>query len=1094
MIERYIHRNDASARRWSFIDGPITANNPMGVHHAWGRSYKDLYQRFHTMLGEKQRYQNGFDCQGLWIEVEVEKQHAFTSKKDILEFGVDRFVQECKDRVAHFAGVQTQQSVRLGYWMDWDHSYYTNSDENNYTIWMFLKTCWEKGWLYKGHDVMPWCPRCATGLSEHEIVTEGYKEITHTSVYLTFPLVGREGESLLVWTTTPWTLAGNIAAAVHPALTYLKVRQDDEVLYVSKGAAKSALRGAHEVLGELKGAELVGLRYRGPFDELPAQQGVEHRVIAWDEVSDEEGTGIVHIAPGCGKEDFALSKDHALAVIAPTDEEGVYLGGFDWLTGRSVSDDATRDAIFDSLRGKGLLYRTQAYTHRYPVCWRCGTELIFRLVDEWFISMDELRHRIAAVTRQIRWIPDFGLARELDWLKNMDDWMISKKRYYGLALPIFDCPQCGAFEVVGSETELKERAVEGWEVFAGHSPHKPFIDAVKIACRACGAVVPRIPDVGNPWLDAGIVPFSTLGYRHDRAYWEKWFPAQFITEAFPGQFRNWFYSLLTMATALEDRPPFQTVLGHAMVRDERGEEMHKSAGNAIWFDEAADTMGVDVMRWLFFRQNPAHNINFGYGPADDVRRGMFLTLWNTYAFFVTYASLDGWMPGPVDPQMSQMGAEVGGEASSRRGAGLQPARHDAGAEAPWATDPQMSQMGAEVGGEAPSRRSAGLQPAHHDTRTELDRWALSELHQLVAGVTERLHDYDALGATRLVEAFVEDLSNWYVRRSRRRFWKSESDADKQAAYATLYECLTTLARLMAPFTPFLAEELYRNLVVGGWRSDASAPPPESVHLTDWPASDASKIDRALSDETRLVMRVASLGRAARAKAQLKVRQPVAELFVKLPTRADEDALQRLAPQLLDELNVKALRVVRDEGEFLRFEVKPNLKLLGQKYGRAVRDIAQALAAMPDERLAQVARAVAAGETVEVAGKQLAPDELLVNGRERAGFASAEEDGIVVIVSSDLTPELVQEGLAREVVHRIQNLRKDAGFEIADRIRTYYRAEGDDGELRAVMQRYGDYVRQETLSVELSADAPPQGVHAETAQIDGREVTLAVVRV
>ena len=536
MIERYIRRNDASERRWSFIDGPITANNPMGVHHAWGRSIKDCFQRFHTMLGEKQRYQNGFDCQGLWIEVEVEREYGFKSKKDILDFGIGRFVQECKDRVSRFAAVQTEQTIRLGYWMDWENSYYTNSDENNYTIWMFLKTCWEKGWIYKGHDVMPWCPRCATGLSEHEIVTEGYKEITHTSVYLTFPILDRENEALLVWTTTPWTLAGNVAAAVHPELTYLKVRQGEQVLYVSEGAAKSALKGEHEVLAEVKGAELVGLRYRGPFDELPAQQGVEHRVIAWGEVSDEEGTGIVHIAPGSGKEDFALSKTEGLAAIAPTNDEGVYIDGFGWLTGKSVSDEVTRDAIFDSLREKGVLYRTQQYKHRYPVCWRCGTELIFRLVDEWFISMDELRHHIADVTRQIRWIPDFGLARELDWLKNMDDWMISKKRYYGLALPIYDCPSCGTFEIIGSETELQERAVEGWDVFAGHSPHKPFIDAVKIKCASCGELVSRIPDVGNPWLDAGIVPFSTLNYRRDKSYWRQWFPAQFITEAFPGQF------------------------------------------------------------------------------------------------------------------------------------------------------------------------------------------------------------------------------------------------------------------------------------------------------------------------------------------------------------------------------------------------------------------------------------------------------------------------------------------------------------------------------------------------------------------------------
>ncbi len=1029
MIERYLHRNDASERRWSFIDGPITANNPMGVHHAWGRSYKDLWQRFHTMLGEKQRYQNGFDCQGLWIEVEVEKEHGFKSKKDILDYGVDTFVEECKARVQRFAQQQTEQSIRLGYWMDWDNSYFTNSDENNYTIWMFLKTCWEKGWVYKGHDVMPWCPRCGTGISEHEIVTDGYRDVKHTSVYVKFPINEREGESLLLWTTTPWTLPGNVAAAVHPELTYVKLRQGDDVLYVSKGAVASAIKGEHEVLGELAGAELVGLTYRGPFDELDAARGVTHRVIAWKDVSDAEGTGIVHIAPGCGKEDFELSKEHALDVIAPADDEGNYLAGFGPLTDKFVSADETRDEIFESLRRKQVMHRTQSYAHRYPHCWRCGTELIFRLVDEWFISMDELRHAIAEVTKQIRWIPDFGLARELDWLKNMDDWMISKKRYYGLALPIYECKACGGFEVIGSETELKERAVEGWEQFEGHSPHKPWIDAVKIRCRSCNELVSRILDVGNPWLDAGIVPFATLGYRHDRAYWEQWFPAHFITEAFPGQFRNWFYSLLTMSTALVGRPPFLTVLGHAMVRDEHGNEMHKSAGNAIWFDYAADTMGADVMRWLFFRQNPAHNVNFGYGPADEVRRSLFLTLWNTYAFFVTYARLDGWTPD------------------------LTPSPFPSGKGRPAVT--------------------------------ELDRWVLSELHQLVAGVTAALEDFDAQAATKLVEAFVEDLSNWYVRRSRRRFWKSESDADKAAAYATLYECLVTLTKLLAPFTPFLADEIYRNLVRA---FDAAAP--ESVHLCDWPRADAARIDKALSDETRLVMRVASLGRAARSKAQIKVRQPVAELFVKLPSAMEEHALQRLAPQLLEELNVKDLRIVRDQTDFLRFEVKPNLKLLGQKHGRGVQEIQRTLQGLDDADLARIAKAVQQGIGAEIAGYDLEPDELLVTGREKEGFASAEEQGLVVIVSTEMTPELEQEGLAREIVHRIQNLRKDAGFEIADRIRTSY-AGGDD--LRAAMQRFDDYVRSETLSVDVREAPPPAGAHSETAIIDGREVTLAVER-
>jgi isoleucyl-tRNA synthetase len=1030
MIRRYIRRNESSERRWSFIDGPITANNPMGVHHAWGRSYKDLWQRFHTMLGEKQRYQNGFDCQGLWIEVEVEKEHGFKSKKDILDYGVARFVQDCKDRVQRFAVIQTEQSIRLGYWMDWDNSYYTNSDENNYTIWAFLKRCHERGWVYKGHDAMPWCPRCGTGLSEHEIVTEGYIEVKHLSLYVKFPIVERPGESLLVWTTTPWTLPGNVAAAVHPELTYVRIRQGDDVLYVSKGAVGSAIRGEHEVLGDVPGAELVGLTYRGPFDELPVAGGVRHRVIAWKDVSEAEGTGIVHIAPGCGKEDFELSKEFALDVIAPADDEGHYLDGFAGLTGKLVSADATRDEIVESLRGKGALYRTQMYTHRYPHCWRCGTELIFRLVDEWYISMDELRHQIADVTRQIRWIPEFGLARELDWLKNMDDWMISKKRYYGLALPIYECHACGAFEVIGSETELRERAIEGWEIFEGHSPHKPYIDAVKIRCGSCQQPVVRIADVGNPWLDAGIVPFSTLHYRDDRSYWEQWFPAAFITEAFPGQFRNWFYSLLTMSTALVGRPPFRTVLGHAMVRDEQGEEMHKSKGNAILFDDAADTMGVDVMRWLFFRQNPAQNINFGYGHADEVRRGIFLTLWNTYAFFVTYAKLDGWVPHP--PAASPSGGE--GERGSL---------------------------------------------------SELDRWVLSELHALVRDVTVALQDFDAQAATKRIEAFVEDLSNWYVRRSRRRFWKSESDSDKRAAYATLYECLVTLTRLLAPFTPFLAEEMYQNLV----RSfDDGAP--ESVHLTDWPEADTSKIDQALSDETRLVMRVASLGRAARAKAQIKVRQPVATLFVKAPSAMEEHALERLAPQLLEELNVKELRIVRDETDFLRFEVRPNLKLLGKKLGAALRDVSAELASKPDGELSHIATEVGAGRRVSVAGHELAPEELLVSGREKEGFASAEEAGLVVTVSTEMTPELEREGLAREIVHRIQNLRKDAGFEIADRIRVYY---AGDGVLREAMRAFDEYVRTETLALEAIESAPVAGAHTETAAIDGRDVTLGVVR-
>ncbi|MEX1073367.1 MAG: isoleucine--tRNA ligase, partial [Chloroflexota bacterium] len=825
-MERYLARNEGSERRFSFLDGPITANGPMGVHHAWGRTYKDLYQRYHTMLGERQRYQNGFDCQGLWIEVEVEKQLGFNNKQQIEEFGIDRFVELCKARVNTFAALQTEQSQRLGMWMDWEHSYFTNSDENNYTIWAFLKECHTRGLIYKGHDVMPWCPRCGTGLSNMEIATEGYREIRHLSLTLRLPISspGHEGEDLLVWTTTPWTLSSNVAAAVHPQLTYVLVDgADGKRSWISRGSQPRVMPDA-TVIREAPGSELIGLKYRGPFDELPIQAGVGHRVIEWDEVSDEEGTGIVHIAPGCGQEDFALAKRDGLAVLDPIDEFGIFRDGYGWQTGRfaGATDDAASDLATDvaaDLEAKGLLISRERYLHHYPVCWRCGTQLVFRLVDEWFIAMDPLREPISAVTRRISWLPPgIGLEeRELDWLRNMSDWMISKKRYYGLALPIWECADCAAWEVLGSRDELRERAVAGWEAFDGHSPHKPFIDQVEIACPACGGRSRRIGDVGNPWLDAGIVSFSTMGWNADRDFWAEWFPADFIVEAFPGQFRNWFYALLTMSTVLADAPMTRTIFGYATVLDEHGEEMHKSRGNAIPFDDAAEQIGADVMRWMYSAANPAVNLKFGYGPGHEVVRRFFLPLWNSYGFLVTYARIDGWTPGA----------------------------DDAAAE-----------------------------------RTHLDRWLLSRLDGLVGEVRSALDGYDAARAARAIEAFVDELSNWYVRRSRRRFWKGELDADKRAAYATLHEVLVAVTQLLAPFVPHLADAMWANLVAS---VDPSAP--DSVHLSDFPIRQAGRQLAELDTGVALARRVVAAGRTARAASGLRTRQPIAAVRVKLPVNA-----------------------------------------------------------------------------------------------------------------------------------------------------------------------------------------------------------------
>src|SRR5713226_9183234 len=1020
VLKMYLKRNEHSDRQYSFLDGPITANNPMGVHHAWGRTYKDLYQRYKTMQGYKQRYQNGFDCQGLWVEVEVEKELGFKTKLDIEAYGIDEFVQRCKEQVYTFAKRQTEQSIRLGYWMDWGNDYYTLSDENNYTIWSFLKKCFERGLIYKGHDVMTWCPRCATGISNMETLSEDYKETSHLSLFVRFPLVNRPGEYLLAWTTTPWTLAANVAAAVHPDLPYVKVAQDGEYYYLAEAllpllrALKGRDKGDYHVVETLKGSDMVGWQYRGPFDELPAQQGIVHTVIPWKEVSATEGTGIVHIAPGCGREDFALSKEFNLPVVAPVDEFGVYLEGYDWLSGQTAADVGQQ--IAENLTQKGLLYRPQTYKHRYPICWRCKTELIFRLVDEWYISMDQLRYEIMDVARQATWIPAFGLERELDWLRNMDDWMISKKRYWGLALPIYDCPQCGTFEVIGSEQELKERAVAGWEEFEGHTPHRPWVDAVKIRCKQCGAEVSRIRDVGNPWLDAGIVPFSTLHYRTDRQYWEQWFPADFVTESFPGQFKNWFYSLLVMSTVLENRQPFETLFGYALLMGEDGTPMHKSKGNLVVFDDAAERIGSDTMRWLYVNHEPEQNLNFPRIPTKEdmekaaqtglpvrlsekwmlVRRTLD-KIWNVYWFFITYANIDGF-----DPTKYQLPTE---------------------------------------------------------DRSDLDRWILSELQQTISAVNEGLEQYDSSKPAAAMQEFLEDLSNWYLRRSRERFWKTGMDEDKVAAYLTLYECLTTLVTVLAPFVSFVTEELYQNLV-----RSVNPQAPASVHLCDWPQVNEELIDETLTRETHLVMRVVGLGRAAREKAQIKVRQPLNALYVRVADAGEEEALQRLQGQALEELNIKQLRLMSNDSDMLAYTLKPQVKVLGPKYGPLVQKILARFKALDAHGTQEAAKLLndsgSLNFTIEGQQVKLTLDEVEVVATPRPGFVTAEERGYIVALETTITPQLREEGLVRDLTHFVQDMRKKAGFSIEDHIGL---ALYTGVELAQMLQHYGQVLCSETLA-------------------------------
>lgn len=1010
-----LRKQNEGKPKFSFLDGPITANNPMGVHHAWGRTYKDLYQRYQAMTGHELRYQNGFDCQGLWVEVEVEKELGFENKRDIEEFGIDKFVQRCKERVVKYSGIQTEQSVRLGYWMDWDNSYYTMSEENNYTIWHFLKKIYNRDLLYKGDDVMPWCPRCGTALSEHEIATEGYKEITHPTIYVKLPILERENEALVVWTTTPWTLTSNVAAAVHPDLTYIKASNGEESVYLVK-AQKDLLGDEYTVESEVKGKDLLGLHYTGPFDELPAQDAVEHVVIPWEEVSEDDGTGIVHIAPGCGREDYELGKQYDLAVIAPLDEMGTYIDGFDWLTGQHVSD-VTKE-IFRNLKSKGILFRRDQITHRYPVCWRCGTEVVFRLVDEWFIAMDKLRPEIMNITKQIRWIPEYGMDHELDWLRNMHDWNISKKRYWGLALPIWECPDCNDFTVIGSKEELQEKAVEGWEEFDGHTPHRPYIDAVKIACESCGKPISRIPDVGNPWLDAGIVPYSTMHYLTNHEYWEQWFPADFVTESLPGQFRNWFYSLLAMSTVMENEPPFKTLLGHALVRDERGEEMHKSSGNAIPFDEAADNMGVDVMRWIYAAQNPVQNLNFGYHIADEIRRKI-LTLWNTYSFFVTYANID-----EFDPTSDRVPIK---------------------------------------------------------DRPDLDRWVIAKLHSLINTANTAYSDYNIATFIRAGERFIDDLSNWYVRRSRRRFWKSENDTDKLSAYQTLYDALVTLIKVYAPVMPFITEEIYQNLVVA---ADAGAKP--SIHLTQFPTANPDYIDEDLIDQVDTIIKIVSLGRAARNKADIKVRQPLQTVTVVPRFSREKQTILDLKGQILAELNIKELELVDDASQLVQHRVLPEFSVVGKKFGKLVPEIKKALESADQETLAAQ---VTAGEpvTLELSETkiELLPEEVNVETVEPEGLALVEEAGYVVAIDTEISETLAREGMIRDLVRYIQNMRKEADFQVEDHIRIGYQT---DGTLAEAIQEFQEYLANETLADDIKAEAisgeftDQFTIHNETIQV------------
>jgi isoleucyl-tRNA synthetase len=962
---------------FSFIDGPVTANKPLGVHHGWGRTLKDVFQRYKGLQGYDQRYQNGFDCQGLWIEVGVEHELGLNSKPEIEEYGLENFARKCRDAVVRSAEEIWKGSKRLGQWMDWGNDYFTFSDTNIEYVWRMLKVVHERSWLYTGHRSTEWCPRCGTSISQHELIGS-YVDRADPSLYVRFPLLDRHGEAVVIWTTTPWTLPSNVAAAVNPDAQYGRRANGEWV---------AAARYPDETFVEQKpGSELVGWRYRGPFDELAPGASVEHRVIPWDEVSLDDGTGVVHIAPGCGAEDFELSRVNDLPVLTPVDESGRFYDDYGWLHGLSTVEAA--EQIIGDLGEKGILVEATLYEHRYPECWRCHTPLIFRLADDWFISVKDLRQPMLDANATVQWTPEYMGKRMDDWLNNMGDWNISRRRYYGLPLPFYPC-ECGHLNVIGSKAELEARAVEGLDQL--EELRRPWIDRVPVSCEKCGEPVERVKEVGDVWLDAGIVPFSTLGWQNDEwvdegfgtgaargltraplpdhAYWEKWFPADWVSEM-REQIRLWFYSQLFMSVVLTGKAPFKRVLGYEKMLDETGREMHGSWGNTIPLEDAFARMGADVMRWQYCAQPPDRNLLFGFGPAEEIRREL-LTFWNSVSFFVSYANIEGFRPS-------------------------------------W------SQL----------EPSGDLKP--------LDLWLVERTHAFVADATaayDRFRSDDVIG---LYEAYADDLSNWYIRRSRPRFWDGDD-----AALGTLWYALVQTLRVLSPVMPFLTDHLWRNLVPDG---------PESVHLAPWP--EVAAPDRALLDEMSDVRRVVTLAHQARSASGLKLRQPLRMLVVEGAAGA-----RAHADEIADEVRVK--EVVFDNVD-AELRVKPNLPALGPRLGKELRTVKQALESGDFEELE--------GGRFRAAGYELEPNEVLVERGGREGWSVAAAEGVTVALDTSLDEALLLEGRGFDLIRRVNTMRKDQGLELTDRI-VLTVPEADS----ALVERHGDWIRDEVLAVEIRVD-------------------------
>lgn len=1015
-----LREKNKNGPKYRFIDGPITANNPMGIHHTWGRTLKDTFIKYHAMKGCDTHYRNGFDSQGLWVEVEVEKELGFKTKHDIEAYGLDKFTDKCIERVKKFSGVITEQSKRLGQWMDWDNSYYTYTDENITGIWAFLKKCHEGGWIKEVYKPMPWCSRCGTSLSEHEM-TGSYKEIEHEAVFFKLPIKGTN-DYILVWTTTPWTLSANVALAVNAEMDYVRLHvEGEEHNYVtSLNYYKQKFEGKDGVtlLATMKGADLAGLEYETCFPEME-QQSFEHKIVLWDEVDEAEGCGVVHIAPGCGAEDFALGESLGLPKIIPVDEYGIFYDGFSFLTGVDAQD--SRQIVFDELKKRGKLFYTHKYKHSYPVCWRCKKEILFRLVKEWAIAVDELRPRLIANANKVRWEPPYQGKRMLDWLENMSDWNISRKRFYGLPLPFYVCPDCGKLTVVGSKEELYELAVDKSKVDAIPHLHRPWIDEVKIACPDCGAAVERITQVGDVWLDAGIVPFSTIKHFTDKEYWKQYFPAEHVLEM-KEQIRLWFYSMLFMSTVLVDEPPYERVSTHGMVVSEDGSRFSKT-GFMIRFDEAADIIGADASRYIFASSSTSGDVRFGYNLGDEAKRKL-LAFWNLETFFATYADIDN-------------------------------------------TKVDLSKL--DVNALCP-----------------IDRWLVIRTNSFIKEANKYMSDYSTREVVAAFEAFVNDISNFYIRVNRSRFWSTENSEDKQNAYTVLFYAIKSITGIMAPIIPFITETTWQNFIKR--YSDENA---VSVFLTEYPSvrADLDVIDERILTDVEKARDMISLGLKLRNEKQIKIRQPLSELYVSA-TSENHNAIETFGWVIMSELNVGAIKELEDSSALESNFLTVNFKVAGRVLKNRANEVKAYLAELDAATQQTLSDAVKKGESVKLdaLGLDVEPDVFTLNSKPQDNIAIYTNNGEFIALNTTISEELQRAGILRDIVRQCQVFRKQAGFDVSDKIFIGFIT--DSELITSIIDEKKDQLTHDLLA---TLDTPAEPEFTGEIDLDGVKITVALRR-